>query len=55
MVSLPCFADCVHARDGECRLNVIGRDRLRETECACEFYRAKTKTQDSPKGGPDAC
>jgi len=41
MMSVPCFADCVHAKDGECILNVIGCDRLREMECACEFFQMK--------------
>ncbi len=47
MTSLPCFANCVHAADGECTLNVIGSDRLGEIECACEFYKPKKKKVDT--------
>ena len=43
MNSQPCFADCVHAADGECIVNVIGNDRLGEVECACEFYRKRKR------------
>ncbi|MBU7005425.1 hypothetical protein [Phosphitispora fastidiosa] len=43
MNSQPCFADCVHAADGECMVNVIGNDRLGEVECACEFYRKRKR------------
>lgn len=43
MVSLSCFANCAHATDGECRLNVMGSDRLAEVECACEYYKERTK------------
>jgi len=47
MNALPCFADCIHARDGDCVLDIIGSDRLGEVECACEFYKAKNRIQDS--------
>lgn len=49
MMSLPCFANCVHSADGECLMNVIGSDRLAEVECACEFYRQKNKNETSPE------
>lgn len=49
MTSIPCFANCTHARDGECVLDVISSDRLGETECACEFYKKKDITQNSPE------
>ncbi len=46
MTSIPCFADCVYAQNGDCRLDVIGNDRLNEIECACEFYRPKKTADD---------
>ena len=47
MVCLPCFADCIHASDGDCMMNVIGNDRLGEVECACEFYRQRKQPQET--------
>jgi len=49
MVSLPCFANCANAIDGECVLNVISSDRLGEVECACEFYKQREPRQKSPE------
>lgn len=41
MVSMPCFANCVHAAEGDCHLNVIG-DRLGEMECQCPFFKRRS-------------
>ncbi len=40
-MTTPCFANCLHSRDGECHLNVIGNDRLAEVECQCEFFKPR--------------
>ncbi|ADG82829.1 hypothetical protein [Thermincola potens] len=40
-MTTPCFAKCVHAKDGECRLNIIGSDRLSEFECQCEHFKPR--------------
>ncbi|MFZ5640786.1 MAG: hypothetical protein ACOY4Q_08845 [Bacillota bacterium] len=40
MVSMPCFASCVHAKDGDCHLNVIS-NHLAEMECQCPFFKRR--------------